>query len=115
MDNIEIRYYFKNRIKVTCSIYEARNTLWVYSPKIENLDKNIILLDLIGTQWDNCGTEETEDGIEIKLRKFPGKIYGVKVKFDINDVNNCYLNDVSTPLSGLKTKIENITKSPVSK
>lgn len=115
MDDIEVRYFFNNKIKVTCRVFEARNTLWIYSPKIENLDKNIVLLDLTATEWDNCGTTETENGIEMKLRKFPGTIYGVKVKFDINDVSSCYLNDVLTPLAGLKTKIESITKSPVSK
>ncbi|TDG37366.1 hypothetical protein EZJ43_04410 [Pedobacter changchengzhani] len=115
MDNIEVRYYLNKQIKVTCSIFEARNSLWVYSPKIENLAKNIILLDLIGTPWDNCGTEETENGIQIKLRKFPGTIYGVVVKFDINDVNTCYLNGVLIPLNHLKTAIDDIKETPSSK
>ncbi|WP_147281785.1 hypothetical protein [Dyella solisilvae] len=45
---------------------------WVYAPKFADISGEQILFDLTGKLWDLISVSESEDALDLQLRKYPG-------------------------------------------
>lgn len=58
---------------------------WLYAPQVVDLQQQKVLLDLSESLWDLLGTaDETPNGIELVLRKYPGDRASVRLSVELD-------------------------------
>lgn len=105
----QVSYFLNNQFRITAYPHEMKMTHWVMCPVVENLLMNTTVLDLSKSLWDIYGTEDGNNKITLKLRKYPGIIKNVFVTFFLRDVNMCLFNQQEISVRNLETELEKIT------
>lgn len=71
--------------KVLVDPWEARNSLWVYSPWIIDARTQDVILELADSNWSmDCAVWESDTTVRLDLRRFPGDRLplGISVQVD---------------------------------
>jgi hypothetical protein len=81
----ETTVHCEGRLAITVEPREMRMSHWLYAPQIVDLQQQKVLLDLSESLWDLLGTaDETVNGIELVLRKYPGDRASVKLSVELD-------------------------------
>ncbi|RDI96771.1 hypothetical protein DVT68_20155 [Dyella solisilvae] len=64
--------YWGGEVEVSVEPHEMRMSHWVYAPKFADISGEQILFDLTGKLWDLISVSESEDALDLQLRKYPG-------------------------------------------
>lgn len=73
------------RLAITVEPREMRMSHWLYAPQLVDLQQQKVLLDLSESLWDLLGTaDETANGIELVLRKYPGDRALLRLRVDLD-------------------------------
>jgi hypothetical protein len=73
------------RLAITVEPREMRMSHWLYAPRVVDLQHQKVLLDLSESLWDLLGTaDETSNGIELVLRKYPGDRASVRLSVELD-------------------------------
>lgn len=64
--------YWGGEVEVSVAPHEMRMSHWVYAPKVTDISADRMLFDLTGKLWDLMAVIETEDSLDLRLRKYPG-------------------------------------------
>ena len=68
----QAKTYWGGEVEVCVEPREMRMSHWVYAPKVTDISADRVLLDLTGKLWDLIDVTETEDALDLRLRKYPG-------------------------------------------
>lgn len=81
----ETTVHCEGRLAITVSPREMRMSHWLYAPRVVDLQHQRVLLDLSESLWDLLGTaDETANGIELVLRKYPGDRASVRLSVELD-------------------------------
>jgi hypothetical protein len=69
---VEAKTYWGGEVEVTVEPHEMRMSHWVYAPRFTDMATGRVLFDLTGKLWDLMGVTETDDALDLRLRKYPG-------------------------------------------
>lgn len=73
------------RLAITVEPREMRMSHWLYAPRVVDLQREQVLLELSESLWDLLGTaNETANGIELVLRKYPGDRASVRLSVELD-------------------------------
>ncbi|MBF6035620.1 hypothetical protein H8F23_20405 [Pseudomonas sp. P155] len=73
------------RLAISVEPREMRMSHWLYAPQVVDLQRQQVLLDLSESLWDLLGTaDETANGIELVLRKYPGDRASVRLSVELD-------------------------------
>jgi hypothetical protein len=61
-----------------------RMSHWVYAPRFADISAGQVLFDLTGKLWDLMDVTETEDVLDLRLRKYPGDRPAVNLQVQRN-------------------------------
>ncbi|WP_438299114.1 hypothetical protein [Pseudomonas sp. NMS19W] len=81
----ETTFHCNGRLAITVEPREMRMSHWLYAPRVVDRQRNQTLLDLSASQWDLISSEETDDGIDLLLRKYPGDMPAVTLSVRLVD------------------------------
>lgn len=81
----ETTFHCNGRLAITVEPREMRMSHWLYAPRVVDQQRNQTLLDLSASQWDLISSEETADGIDLLLRKYPGDMTTVTLSVSLAD------------------------------
>lgn len=80
----ETTVHCDGRLAITVEPREMRMSHWLYAPQLVDLQRQKVLLDLSESLWDLLGTaDETANGIELVLRKYPGDRASVRLRVEL--------------------------------
>lgn len=81
----ETTVHCDGRLAITVEPREMRMSHWLYAPRVVDLQQQTVLLDLSESLWDLLGTaNETANGIELVLRKYPGDRASVRLSVELD-------------------------------
>ncbi|VVQ11731.1 hypothetical protein [Pseudomonas fluorescens] len=73
------------RLAITVEPREMHMSHWLYAPRVVDLQQQTELLDLSESLWDLLDTaNETANGIELVLRKYPGDRASVRLSVELD-------------------------------
>ncbi|MCX2545458.1 hypothetical protein [Pseudomonas sp. COW5] len=82
----ETTFHCNGRLAITVEPREMRMSHWLYAPRVVDQQRNQTLLDLSDSQWDLISTsEESDNGIELLLRRYPGDMPAVTLSVSLAD------------------------------
>ncbi|WP_248741135.1 hypothetical protein [Pseudomonas sp. MWU12-2029] len=81
----ETTFHCNGRLAITVEPREMLMSHWLYAPRVVDQQRNQTLLDLSASQWDLISSEETTDGIDLLLRKYPGDMPAVTLSVSLAD------------------------------
>ncbi|AXJ05914.1 hypothetical protein CFN16_17835 [Pseudomonas fluorescens] len=81
----ETTFHCNGRLAITVEPREMRMSHWLYAPLVVDQQRQQTLLDLSDSQWDLISSEETTDGIDLLLRKYPGDMPAVTLSVSLAD------------------------------
>lgn len=75
------------RSQIQADVWEARNSLWVYTPSIWDVERNLHILSFEDESWsaDNS-VWSSENQVSLILRKFPGNHWPEQLNVEIDCV-----------------------------
>ncbi|EUB85436.1 MULTISPECIES: hypothetical protein [unclassified Pseudomonas] len=74
------------RLAITVEPREMRMSHWLYAPRVVDQQSGRVLLDLSESLWDLISTEdESDSGIALLLRKYPGDQLPVTLSISLED------------------------------
>lgn len=80
----ETTFHCEGRLAITIEPREMRMSHWLYAPRMVDRQRQQVLLDLMDSLWDLIGTtNETANGIDLLLRKYPGDRASVTLNVDL--------------------------------
>ena len=80
----ETTVHCEGRLVITVEPREMRMSHWLYAPRMVDRQREQVLLDLTGSLWDLIGTaNETANGIDLLLRKYPGDRASVTLSVEL--------------------------------
>lgn len=81
----ETTVHCAGRLAITVEPREMRMSHWLYAPQVVDLQQQKLLLDLSESLWDLLGTaDETANGIQLVLRKYPGDRAAVRLSVELD-------------------------------
>lgn len=82
----ETTFHCNGRLAITVEPREMRMSHWLYAPLVVDQQRQQTLLDLSDSQWDLMSTsKESDHGIELSLRKYPGDKPAVTLSLSLDD------------------------------
>ncbi|MDL5594037.1 hypothetical protein QS468_15075 [Bacillus subtilis] len=81
----ETTFHCNGRLAIKVEPREMRMSHWLYAPLVVDQQRQQTLLDLSASQWDLISSEETADGIDLLLRKYPGDMPAVTLSISLAD------------------------------
>ncbi|PCR93816.1 hypothetical protein CP336_25325 [Pseudomonas fluorescens] len=81
----ETTFHCNGRLAITVEPREMRMSHWLYAPLVVDQQRQQTLLDLSDSQWDLISSEETAEGIDLLLRKYPGDRPAVNLSVNLAD------------------------------
>lgn len=94
------------RFQVRADVWEARNSLWVYSPSIWDVELDYHLLSFEDKRWSvDTSSWLSETTVRLSLRKFPGnhRPEQLSVEVDCLGFTATVPRAATTPLADLET------------
>lgn len=80
----ETTFHCEGRLAITIEPREMRMSHSLYAPRMVDRQRQQVLLDLMDSLWDLIGTtNETANGIDLLLRKYPGDRAAVTLNVDL--------------------------------
>jgi hypothetical protein len=96
------------RFEIQADVWEARNSLWVYTPSIWDVERNLHILSFKDDSWsaDNS-VWSSENHVSLILRKFPGNHRPEQLNVEIDCVARVAMIASATPmpLAGLESAL----------
>lgn len=81
----EITVHCEGRLAITVEPREMRMSHWLYAPRVVDVQRQRVLLDLSESLWDLLGTaDEAADSIGLVLRKYPGDRASVMLSVELD-------------------------------
>ena len=90
-------------------VWEARNSLWVYSPSIWDAERNQYILSFKDESWSvDKGFWLSENKVQLTLRKFPGNHRPEQVNVEIDCAAQIAMmaSTTQTPLADLESVLD---------
>ncbi len=82
----ETTFHCNGRLAITVEPREMRMSHWLYAPLVVDQQRQQTLLDLSDSQWDLISTsEESDNGIKLLLRRYPGDKPAVSLSVNLDD------------------------------
>ena len=96
------------RYKVFVDPWEARNSLWVYSPLIIDAETQDVILKLDDRNWSMDSAEwESDTTVRLGLRRFPGDCSPLGVSVKVDCVSGCaMIGDARFPLNEIDQALD---------
>ena len=81
----ETTVHCEGRLAITVEPREMRMSHWLYAPRVVDVQRQRVLLDLSESLWDLLGTvDEAADSIGLVLRKYPGDRASVMLSVELD-------------------------------
>ncbi|MHB2139768.1 hypothetical protein ACX64L_17710 [Pseudomonas monsensis] len=81
----ETTVHCEGRLAITVEPREMRMSHWLYAPRVVDVQRQRVLLDLSESLWDLLGTaDEVADSIVLVLRKYPGDRASVMLSVELD-------------------------------
>ena len=81
----ETTVHCEGRLAITVEPREMRMSHWLYAPRVVDVQRQRVLLDLSESLWDLLGTaDEAADSIGLVLRKYPGDQASVMLSVELD-------------------------------
>ncbi|MBB3228357.1 hypothetical protein FHW69_002992 [Luteibacter sp. Sphag1AF] len=107
MTDDDIRHYLEGRLMVEVEPHEVRMSHWVYAPRVTDVHRGVLLIDLIGSPWDLMHVEESDGGIELTMRKYPGDCDDLKLRITV-EPPGLYVNGRVVEAGALSSLLESL-------
>lgn len=103
--------YCNGRLSISLAPREMRMSHWLYAPRVDDLVRGVVLLDLSAAQWDLLAADESALGLELRLRKYPGDRREVTLSIHLAD-NSLWLDGQALAACELEAALDAALERP---